>query len=395
MGVSSIDKTNDGLAALSIGGFTNGISPLEMAGAYATIANNGVYRRPLFYTKITDTDGNVVLEAKQNTEQVISEQAAYLIKDLLKSVVQNGTATYCKISGIDVAAKTGTTNDNYDKWLCGFSNYYTAATWYGFDKNEEIVGATNVAGKIWSAVMSKVHSGKSSSTFNKPSGIVTETICKSSGKKATNKCSDTYQEIFVEGTVPGECDGHSNSAQICNDTGLLANEYCPNVVTKYYSYTVEKEKLGLWKNLSSSITYKPTTYCTEHNSSNTKDTTPKEEKAPTITLNGDSNITINVGETYTEKGATAKDEKDGDISSKIQISGTVNTSKAGKYTITYTVTNSSGKSSTVKRTITVKDDSSSKNNTNTTNTIDTNTSNNNVTGENVIEPPENTTNNNV
>ena len=389
MGVSSVEKDRNILAALSIGGFTDGITPLEMAGAYATIANNGVYRRPMFYTKVTDSDGNVVLEAKQNTEEVISEQAAYIIKDLLKSVVQNGTATYCKISGIDVAAKTGTTNSNYDKWLCGFTNYYTASCWYGFDQNEEVTGSNNVAGKIWSAVMSKVHSGKSASTFSMPSGIITETICKNSGKKATSKCTDTYQEIFIEGTVPGDCDGHSNSAKICNDTGMLANEYCPNVITKYYSYTVEKERLGLWKSLSSSVTYAPTNYCTEHNESNSGNTSETEDKAPTITLNGDANITINVGDTYTEKGATAKDDKDGDISSKISISGTVNTSKAGTYTITYTVTNSIGKSATVKRTIVVKDNSTHNDNTSKTNTINDNTvSDNTSVGENTIQSPD-------
>ena len=377
MGVTTVEKDRNVLAALSIGGFTDGITPLEMAGAYATIANNGVYRRPMFYTKVTDTDGNVVLEGKQNSEQVISEQAAYVIKDILKSVVQSGTATYCKISGIDVAAKTGTTNSNYDKWLCGFTNYYTAATWYGFDQNEEVTGSTNVAGRIWDAVMTSVHSGKESSTFNQPSGIVTETICRTSGKKATSKCSDTYQEIFVEGTVPEDCDAHSSSARVCTETGMLANEYCPNVTTRYYSYTVEKERLGLWKNLSSSSSSAPTTYCTKHNASNTGSTTTTEEKAPTITLNGESNMTLNVGESYTEKGATAKDEKDGDISNKISISGTVNTSKAGTYIITYRVTNSSGKSSTAKRTIVVKNNSSATENTpsNTTNTSpSTNTS---------------------
>ena len=376
MGVTTIDKEKDGLAALSIGGFTKGISPLEMAGAYATIENDGVYRTPLFYTKITDSQGNVVIEAKQETEEVISEQAAYVIKDLLKSVVESGTATYCKISGIDVAAKTGTTNSNYDKWLCGFTNYYTATTWYGFDSNEEVTGSTNWAGRIWSAAMKKIHSGKEGSTFEQPSGIVTEKICKTSGKKATDRCSDTYEEIFVEGMVPEECDAHSSSsnatsARICSETGLLANEYCPNVVKKYYSYTVEKERLDLWKTLSGSKTHAPTTYCTVHNAENRgSSTTSTESSAPTITLNGSANMTINVGDTYSEKGATAKDDTDGDITSKISISGTVNTSKAGTYTITYSVTNSQGKTSTVKRTITVKENSSSKENT----TSDQNTS---------------------
>ncbi len=355
MGVTSLtEQDKASLAAISIGGFTNGITPLEMAGAYATIANNGTYRRPMFYTKVTDPDGNTVLEGKQTSEEVISEQAAYVIKSLLKSVVEdsNGTAKYCKISGIDVAAKTGTTNNNYDKWLCGFSNYYTAATWYGFDQNEEVTGSTNVAGKIWDAVMTKVHEGKESSKFEQPSGVVTETICRTSGKKATSKCSDTYQEVFVEGKVPDECEGHSNATQICSETGLKANEYCPNKITKYYSYTVDKEKMGLWKTTGTSSTNSPSTYCNVHNAENTGSTSHANSE-PVITLNGEAHITINVGETYTELGATAKDDKDGDISSKIAISGSVNTSKAGKYTITYSVKNSRGKTVTKTRTITV------------------------------------------
>ena len=356
MGVTSLSDTDKQvLSATSIGGFTNGITPLEMAGAYATIANNGIYRRPMFYTKVTDTNGNTVLEGKQDSEEVISEQAAYVVKDLLKSVVQNGTATYCKISGIDVAAKTGTTNNNFDKWLCGFTNYYTAATWYGYDQNEEVTGSTNVAGRIWAAVMSKVHEGKDKVTFEKPSGVVTETICKISGKKATSRCTDTYQEIFVEGKVPGECDGHSNSVEVCSETGLLANEYCPNKITKYHSYIVEKERLGLWKTSTSSSSSAPTTYCTVHNSSNTGSSEKiNNDSEPVITLNGESHITLNVGDTYTEQGATAKDDKDGDISSKIQYDGYVNTSAAGKYTIKYSVKNSNGKTVTKTRTITVK-----------------------------------------
>ena len=353
MGVSTIDHERDGLAALSIGGFTNGISPLEMAGCYATIENDGEYRRPMFYSKVTDQNGNTVLEGKQNKEQVISPQAAYVIKNVLQSVVQSGgTATYCAINGMDVAAKTGTTNSDYDRWLCGFTNYYTGVCWYGYDQNEEVVASSNPAGKIWEAIMKKLHSGLDSSRFEKPDGVVSATICRASGKRATSKCSDTYTEYFVEGLVPGECDGHANSAEICEDTGLLANEHCPNKVTKYYSYLVEKERLGLWHNYSSSSSSAPKTYCTEHKQQN-EEAKPKKEE-PTITLKGEASITLNVGDTYTEQGATAKDDTDGDISSKITISGSVNTSKAGKYTISYSVKNSKGKTSTAKRTINVK-----------------------------------------
>ena len=391
MGVTSINHEKDGLAALSIGGFTNGITPLEMAGCYATIENNGVYRRPMFYSKVTDANGNTVLEGKQTTEQVFSEQAAYVIKNILQSVVKSGTATYCAISGMDVAAKTGTTNSNYDKWLCGFTNYYTAACWYGFDKNEEVTGSNNVAGRIWDAVMTKVHSGLESSRFEKPSGIVSATICRASGKKATSKCTDTYSEIFVEGTVPGECDAHSNSAEVCEDTGLLANEYCPHKITKYYSYLVEKERLGLWNNISSSVSNAPNTYCTEHSKASTE--TPVKKEEPTIALKGDTNINLNVGDTYTEQGATAKDDNDGDITNKIKLSGTVNTSKAGKYTITYSVTNSKGKTATTKRTITVKAKETPKQNEtkeNTTSEKENTTKTDEASNKNETEPTSTT-----
>ena len=391
MGVTSINHEKDGLAALSIGGFTNGITPLEMAGCYATIENNGVYRRPMFYSKVTDANGNTVLEGKQTTEQVFSEQAAYVIKNILQSVVKSGTATYCAISGMDVAAKTGTTNSNYDKWLCGFTNYYTAACWYGFDKNEEVTGSNNVAGRIWDAVMTKVHSGLESSRFEKPSGVVSATICRASGKKATSKCTDTYSEIFVEGTVPGECDAHSNSAEVCEDTGLLANEYCPHKITKYYSYLVEKERLGLWNNISSSVSNAPNTYCTEHSKASTE--TPVKKEEPTIALKGDTNINLNVGDTYTEQGATAKDDNDGDITNKIKLSGTVNTSKAGKYTITYSVTNSKGKTATTKRTITVKAKETPKQNEtkeNTTSEKENTTKTDEASNKNETEPTSTT-----
>lgn len=377
MGVSTLDEVNDAaLPATSIGGFTNGISPLEMAGAYETIANNGVYRRPMFYTKVTDADGNVVLDGaqEQNSEQVISEQAAYIIKNLMQSVVQSGTATYCKISGIDVAAKTGSTNEYYDRWLCGFTNYYTASCWYGFDKNEEITGGENTAGKIWSAVMSKVHSGKDKSSFEKPSGIVSATICKDSGKKATSKCTNTYQEVFIEGTVPGDCDAHSSSAQICKETNLLANEYCPDVITKYFSYTVEKERLGLWKSLSSSSTTPPTETCTLHNSSNSPKPSSNSDNPPTIKLVGKASVTLYVGDTYMEEGAKANDEVDGDISNKVKTDGSVNTSKAGEYTVKYSVTNSRGKTATATRKVIVKEKSSGNTKPNENKTPDENSS---------------------
>ena len=138
LGISTLDDEKDNYFGIALGGLTHGASNLEMAAAYATIANDGVYIEPTFYTKVTDKDGNTILEPDQETRTVMSKAAAYVVKDILLQPVRGGTATYCAISGMSVAAKTGTTNSNFDKWLCGFTPYYTAACWYGFDYNIEI-----------------------------------------------------------------------------------------------------------------------------------------------------------------------------------------------------------------------------------------------------------------
>ena len=114
MGISSLDPVTDNVLSLALGGMTSGVSPLEMASAYGTIANDGVYISPTFYTSVTDANGETVLTPKQETRQVISKQNAYIMKTIIQEPVKSGgTATYCAIPGIDVAAKTGTTDNDY------------------------------------------------------------------------------------------------------------------------------------------------------------------------------------------------------------------------------------------------------------------------------------------
>ena len=213
MGITSLTQGDESLA-LALGGLENGVTPLEMAAAYATIAKDGIYIEPTFYTNVINKKGDEVLKVKQKSKRVFSSQVAYVMKELLKQPVEGeyGTATYCSISGIDVAAKTGTTDDNYDKWLCGFTPYYTAVTWFGFDQNETIkYNNQNPAGIIWANVMRNVHSGFSRATFREPSWITTETICADTGMLAKTGCKDTYTEYFLWGTEPDECDKHSGS----------------------------------------------------------------------------------------------------------------------------------------------------------------------------------------
>lgn len=219
MGISSLTAEDVDLA-LALGGLQYGVTPLEMAGAYATIANDGKYIKPKLYTTITNDFGKVVLKAKQEERQVFSEQVAYVLKELLKEPVEgnNGTATYCSIPGIDVAAKTGTTDENYDKWLCGFTPYYTAVSWFGFDNPETIYyNNQNPAGIIWANVMRKIHNGLGNAVFHQPNKIAITTICEETGMVANSDCKNTYIEYFLWGTVPEECKKHSGNKLITDD----------------------------------------------------------------------------------------------------------------------------------------------------------------------------------
>lgn len=241
---------NDESLPLAIGGITEGISPLEMAAGYATIANNGEHITPTFYSKVVDAGGNIVMTPNQERTRVISEQNAYILKTILQEPVKYGTATYCSIPGMDVACKTGTTDNSYDRWLCGFTEYYAAACWFGYDNQEEVVySGTNPAGQIWDAIMTDVHRDLPNASFIKPEGIVQQAICKSTGCIATEGCADVYTEIFTSDNMPEVCKGHG-SQQICSETNMEATEYCSQyceVTTNYYGAVIPKESLNLWK----------------------------------------------------------------------------------------------------------------------------------------------------
>lgn len=210
MGITSLTKVDDNLN-LALGGLDKGISPLELAGAYATIANDGTYIEPTFYIDIKNSNGKTILTSSQNTQKVFNKDIAYIIKELLTQPVKGtyGTATYCSIPNIETSAKTGTTNENYDRWLCGFTPYYTAVTWFGFDQNETInFNGKNPAGIIWANVMKNIHKDLESKNFEKPATIQEATICPTSGKVANDKCANTYTEYFIRGTIPETCNVH-------------------------------------------------------------------------------------------------------------------------------------------------------------------------------------------
>ena len=359
LGISTLDDEKDNYLGLALGGVTNGITPLEMAAAYATIANDGVYIEPTFYTKVVDQNGNTVLEAKQESRTVMSKAASFIIKDILTQVVKTGTSPYCRISGMAVAAKTGTTNKDYDRWLCGFTPYYTAATWFGYDSNEEVRwGGTNPAGLLWAGTMKEAHKGLESKSFTKADGVETVVICKSSGKLATELCKtdprgdQSYTEYFIKGTKPkDECDCHVK-VKICNQTGLLATDYCTDVTEQVYITRPDAQTSTAWKVANDAkYTLTITESCNVHTQSSDKE-------KPVIKLKGDQTVTVELNGSYVEEGATATDNVDGDISDKIEISGNVDTKKEGTYKITYTVKDKAGNVGTATRTVIVKSKSS-------------------------------------
>lgn len=214
MGITTLTDEDNNLP-LALGGLEKGMTVLETASAYATIANDGEYISPTFYSKVENTQGVIVIKPNQTKRRVFSEATSYVLKQLLTQPVKgtNGTATYCSISGMDVSAKTGTTNENYDRWLCGFTPYYTATTWYGYDKNESInFNGKNPAGLLWSNIMNDVHSNLKNAKFEEPkSGVASATVCLDTHKLANSGCPHRYTEYFVQGTLPDMCTLHSGS----------------------------------------------------------------------------------------------------------------------------------------------------------------------------------------
>lgn len=263
-GLTTYTEEDDAVMSLAIGGAHHGSSTLQMAAAYATLANKGVYIEPTFYTKLTDSEGNVIVEPKQETRRVISEANAYIVSDILTDVVTgySGTAGACAISGMDVACKTGTTDNDTNVWLCGYTPYYAGATWYGYDQGEIELYQIWAARSIWANIMKSVHKELPKKRFTKPDGVVTATVCKDSGKIATKECTRTYTEYFATGNVPKACDGHE-TLKVCKESGKIATEYCLDTEEKVYTAKPEKENNSNWTVKSNR--YKiPTEKCTIH-----------------------------------------------------------------------------------------------------------------------------------
>lgn len=228
-------RNDENFSALGLGGMTNGLTPLEVTAAYGAIANDGVYKEPIAFTHILDKDGDVLFENTPKETTVVSPQIAYIMADVLRTHVSNGIGRNAQLNNMVTAGKTGTTQNRADIWFVGFTPYYATGVWIGNDSPKITLNQDSMtAASFWKHIMDKAHEGlESKSSFNRPDGIVSASICTQSGKRPTNLCSQDPRnviktEIFAQGTVPTQsCDVHV-SLTVDTSTGKIANQYCPS-----------------------------------------------------------------------------------------------------------------------------------------------------------------------
>lgn len=261
----------DNAQPLALGGITHGVKNMELCAAYAAIANGGGYIKPKFYSKVVDSNGNVLLDnTAPQSRQVIRATTAYLLTSAMVDVVRNprGTATDVVFPNMSIAGKTGTTTDDKDVWFAGFTPYYTCASWIGYDNNTKMTTAEKkLARKLWKAVMERVHEDLPNEEFAMPNGIVTRTVCSLSGKLPVPGLCDAYlkTEYFAESSMPTEsCDMHYQGP-ICAYEGCPASPECPFQYAGSYNLQYITEDESLWSGYPAGIPQQNTNYC-QHNS---------------------------------------------------------------------------------------------------------------------------------
>lgn len=317
-----LDITKDGTVSIAMGGLTTGVSPLQMASAYVPFVNDGKYIQPTTYTRVEDMNGNVLLEKKPKTTVVYdNEGTSHVMVNMMKDVVSRSDGTAANVIKIKngqmpTAGKTGTTSDNKDKWFVGYTPYYVAATWYGYDKNYKLdPGEYNQALILWNAVMDKIHAKLPVKSFPEPKGVVKKAVCKYSGKVASDLCSrdprgnSIVEEYFIKGSEPKDndvCDVHV-LANICKDSketlkkDQLVGPYCPATSIIEQVFTKRKEPYQPVKAgdpYPSDWKYEiPTSVCTIHGGqgvdTGTTDTTGTADTTGDTSTTSDTNDTGN------------------------------------------------------------------------------------------------------
>ncbi len=226
---------------LALGGLTYGVTPYEMNAAYAAIANLGTYAEPKLYTKVVDSDGNVILDnTMPTTRQVLKETTAFLLTNAMQDVVTSaGTASVVNFNrSMAIAGKTGTSTESKDVWFAGYTPYYTCTVWTGYDNSigmssSKTNNETSISKTLWKAVMSRIHESLPNEQFPVPEGLVQAQVCSKSGLLPIPGLCDSpadncvVTEYFAEGSVPTESCNIHYEGDVCAYDGLPASPDCP------------------------------------------------------------------------------------------------------------------------------------------------------------------------
>lgn len=275
----------------ALGGLTKGVSNLELTNAFATIANGGKYTKPIFFTKILDKNGKVLIDNVPEQRAALKDSTAFLLTDAMTDAMQsnvlysrpgagvNATGTAAAIPNMTAAGKSGTTTSNVDIWFVGFTPYYTAGIWGGCDSNQKLKdeygtrnGGTSFHKRIWRKIMTRVHENLPDTGFTIPDSIETAQVCRKSGKLAVSGvCSAdprgnaVYTEYFAKGTVPTEACDHHVRATVCSSSGGRPTAFCPA------DLLVSQTFMSLPPNEGSTDDsyYAMPGYCSVHNGSST------------------------------------------------------------------------------------------------------------------------------
>jgi len=244
-GISTIVEdgpTNDmNLSAVSLGGMTKGIEPIELAEAYGTFGNDGVRIETITYTHVTDSSGETLLDNTPEKYSVIPENVAFILRDMLRTAAINGGPRRAQIKqnnqGIPIAGKTGTTSSNYDAWFTGFSPYYVGTTWFGTDYNMPLDSGSRISAEFWGYVMKNIHEDLPNKDFAVSPNVVEMNVDTKSGKLPSSLSymdprNTVKSEYFIPGTQPTELDDVHVQVEICKESGLLATEYCPTTLVQ-------------------------------------------------------------------------------------------------------------------------------------------------------------------
>lgn len=245
--LNGVNYTDKSYWSLALGGMVRGVTIRDLTAAYASIENKGTYREARTYTKVLDSDGNVVLDNTQSSNENMSEKTAYYLTYMMEETVKDGTGQEAQVPGIDTAGKTGTTSDDKDRWFAGYTGYYTGVVWCGYDQPQEVVleddSIENPASVLFNKVMTKVHEGKQNKAFEKPTSVIDVEVCQDSGNLVNDWCT---KDIRGDRTVTIQLDGSDVPTSYCSthvetdictagDTFHVANDSCKSrgTVTQY------------------------------------------------------------------------------------------------------------------------------------------------------------------